>query len=113
MSLDLANWESQARKGLLELVLLALLKRGECYGYELVRAAQEALNQRIVEGTIYPILARLHRDGLISHRWSTDETAQPRKYYTLTAAGLEAHTAMRDLWLSLTAGLDPLLRERT
>ncbi len=111
MPFDLSNWESQVRKGLLELILLTLLQRGERYGYELVRAAQEALGSSIIEGTIYPILTRLARDGLITHRWSTDDTAQPRKYYRLTPEGVAVLKDMSDRWLKQDEAVRRLLTE--
>tara|TARA_R110002051_G_C8740891_1_gene499066 strand:+ start:2013 stop:2357 length:345 start_codon:yes stop_codon:yes gene_type:complete len=111
MPFDLGNWESQVRKGLLELVLLTLLQGGERYGYELVRATRDALGAAIIEGTVYPILTRLARDGLITHRWSTDDTAQPRKYYRLTADGLAMLKEMSDRWLKQDESIRRLLME--
>ena len=111
MALDLGNWESQVRKGLLELVLLALLRRGERYGYELVRATQDALGSAILEGTVYPILTRLARDGMITHRWSTDDTAQPRKYYRLTVDGEAVLNEMSGRWLQQNESIRRLLTE--
>lgn len=111
MPFDLANWESQTRKGLLEFVLLALLARGERYGYELVREAQQVLSQRIVEGTVYPLLGRLAREGLIGSRWSFDAGTQPRKYYLLSAEGATALAGMRTRLAATTRGLLSLLEE--
>lgn len=111
MPFDLGNWESQLRKGLLELVLLALLRQDERYGYELVRTTQDALGSAIIEGTIYPILTRLARDGLVTHRWSTDDTAQPRKYYRLTADGEAVLKEMAGRWLHQNESIRRLLTE--
>lgn len=111
MAFDLGNWESQVRKGLLELVLLAQLRRGERYGYELVRATQEALGSAILEGTVYPILTRLARDGMITHRWSTDDAAQPRKYYRLTRDGETVLKEMSERWVQRTESIHRLLME--
>lgn len=109
MAFDLANWESQTRKGLIECVLLALLEPGERYGYELVREAQRALDQPIVEGTVYPILGRLAREGLVSARWSVGDSAQPRKYYLLTTEGADALAGMRAHLRRTLRHLTPLL----
>lgn len=109
MAFDLANWESQTRKGLIEFVLLALLEAGERYGYELVREAQRALDQPIVEGTVYPILSRLSREDLVSARWSIGDSAQPRKYYLLTADGAAVLAGMRERLRRTLRHLTPLL----
>lgn len=109
MSFDLANWESQARKGLMEMVLLGLLRERERYGYELVRDAQEKLQQRVVEGTVYPLLARLDREGLVSSAWRLGDAPQPRKYYALTPEGQAACTAMARAWHGMNSQLLPWL----
>lgn len=106
---DAANWESQSRKGLLEMVLLGLMQREERYGYDLVRSAQDLLQQRVVEGTVYPLLARLVRDGLVTASWRVGESAQPRKYYALTPRGREAFDAMSASWGRLSRRLAPWL----
>lgn len=93
------------------MVLLGVLMEGERYGYDLVRLAQERLQQRVVEGTVYPLLARLDRDGLITASWRVGEAAQPRKYYELTGAGREAFAAMAAAWLDLSGRLVPWLEQ--
>lgn len=109
VSVDLSNWESQSRKGLLEMVLLGLLRDGERYGYDLVRGVQELLQQRVVEGSIYPVLARLERDGLVVTEWRVGEAAQPRKYYRMTPAGEAAFEAMSQAWRALATRVVPWL----
>lgn len=108
---DLTNWESQSRKGLLEMVLLGLMMREERYGYDLVRSAQDLLQQRVVEGTVYPLLARLVRDDMVTATWRIGESAQPRKYYALTPRGREAFMAMAASWGQLARRLGPWLEE--
>jgi PadR family transcriptional regulator PadR len=106
---DLANWESQSRKGLLEMVLLGLMMQEERYGYDLVRSAQALLQQRVVEGTVYPLLARLVREEMVTTTWRMGDTAQPRKYYAVTPRGREAFLAMASSWRRLACRLDPWL----
>ncbi len=57
------------------------------YGYSLVRVLCERGLVSLKEGTIYPILARLDRDGLVRAEWAESDQGPPRKYYTLTASG--------------------------
>ncbi len=81
------NWESQVRKGWLELAILAGLWTTRLYGLEILRRLESGSALVVAEGTIYPILNRLRRDGLIDSKWVESEAGHPRKYYWLTAAG--------------------------
>ena len=57
------------------------------YGYSLVRVLSESGSISLKEGTVYPILARLDRDGLVRSEWMESDQGPPRKYYTLTSSG--------------------------
>jgi PadR family transcriptional regulator PadR len=81
------NWESQVRKGWLELAILASLWSERLYGLGILRRLEADSDLVVAEGTIYPILSRLKRDGLIDSKWVESEAGHPRKYYWLTAAG--------------------------
>ncbi len=81
------NWEQQIRKGWLELAILASLWGDKLYGLEILRRLESDSDLVVAEGTIYPILNRLKRDGLIDSKWVESEAGHPRKYYWLTAAG--------------------------
>lgn len=78
---------TQLRKGILELAVMAALYRERHYGYSLVRVLTADGDFSLKEGTIYPILARLHRDGLIQSEWVESVQGPPRKYYVLTRLG--------------------------
>ena len=84
---DPENWEKQIRKGWLELAILASLRDDRLYGLEILRRLETHSDLILAEGTIYPILNRLKRDGLIESRWVESEAGHPRKYYWLTAPG--------------------------
>ena len=84
---DPENWEKQVRKGWLELAILASLRDDRLYGLEILRRLETHSDLVLAEGTIYPILNRLKRDGLIESRWVESEAGHPRKYYWLTAPG--------------------------
>ena len=113
MGFDPANWASQSRKGLLDMVLLGLLLDEERYGYDLVRSAQALLQQKVVEGTVYPLLTRLSRDGMVTASWRIGEAGQPRKYYAITPHGREAFLAMSSGWRELSGRLMPWLKNLT
>ena len=77
----------QLRKGILELAVMGVLYHEHHYGYSLVRVLAEKGSISLKEGTIYPILARLGRDGLVRSEWVESDQGPPRKYYGLTLSG--------------------------
>jgi PadR family transcriptional regulator PadR len=81
------NWDRQIRKGWLELAILASLWADKRYGLEILRLLESDSDLVVAEGTIYPILTRLKRDGLVDSKWVESDAGHPRKYYWLTAAG--------------------------
>jgi PadR family transcriptional regulator PadR len=78
---------TQLRKGILELAIMGILYHERHYGYSLVRVLCERGSISLKEGTIYPILARLDRDGLVGSEWVESDQGPPRKYYALTDSG--------------------------
>lgn len=88
------NWESQVRKGWLELAILASLWSERLYGLDILRRLEADSDLVVAEGTIYPILNRLKRDGWIDSKWVESQGGHPRKYYWLTAAGRRRTVAM-------------------
>jgi PadR family transcriptional regulator PadR len=102
----LRNWESQARKGSLELVVMSALSRQEYYGYELVEHLHSACRLDVKDGTLYAILIRLQKEGLVQHRWEHMASGPARKYYSLTKAGVSALSSMRALWLDIARAVE-------
>ena len=84
---EVENKVTQLRKGILELAILSALYRDTHYGYSLVRKMTEAGALEMKEGTIYPILSRLAKEGLVHTEWVESRQGPPRKYYSLTATG--------------------------
>jgi PadR family transcriptional regulator PadR len=84
---DVENKVTQLRKGILELAILTALYRSTHYGYSLIRAMTAAGVFDLKEGTIYPILSRLAKEGLVQTEWVESRQGPPRKYYSLTEAG--------------------------
>jgi len=78
---------AQLRRGTLQYCVLALLAEEERYGFDLVKALSEVEGMVTSEGTIYPLLSRLRRDGLVETSWRESTAGPPRRYYRLTAAG--------------------------
>jgi PadR family transcriptional regulator PadR len=100
---------SQFRKGVVELAILALLHRGEVYGGEIVERLSIYPGLAISTGTVYPLLSRLKKAGLIDSSWRESPLGPPRKYYRLTASGRTELTAMTTSWKGVTTAMDGLL----
>ncbi|HSX31046.1 MAG TPA: PadR family transcriptional regulator [Candidatus Saccharimonadales bacterium] len=84
---DLAGQsETQMRKGMLVYCVLLLCKDGKVYSSQIINRLHEA-ELIVVEGTLYPLLNRLARDGLLAYEWQESEQGPPRKYYWLTDDG--------------------------
>jgi PadR family transcriptional regulator PadR len=106
------NVISQLRRGTVEYCVLALLRDGERYGFELVRELSAVDGLVTSEGTIYPLLTRLRKDELVTTFWQESESGPPRRYYRLTDAG---HTALADFtheWVRFRDSVDAILKGR-
>jgi PadR family transcriptional regulator PadR len=97
------NKTTQLRKGILELAILGCLSRGRHYGYSLVRTIAGSSELDLTEGTIYPILSRLAKEGLVRSEWVESSQGPPRKYYTLTTKGEEAFRVLDEEFRKLAA----------
>jgi PadR family transcriptional regulator PadR len=104
------NWTTQLRKGLLELCMLNVIGRGRIYGYDIVRQLRDVDAIVVSEGTIYPILSRLKRDGLVRTSLEESPNGPARKYYELTRRGEQLLGDMNDYWDELTRGITKLRR---
>src|SRR5262245_52766243 len=87
---------TQLRKGILELAIMGVLDGQRHYGYSMIRALSARTSLALKEGTVYPILGRLDRDGLVRSEWVESAQGPPRKYYELTAAGRELLGELRE-----------------
>ena len=110
--------DPQLLKGVLPMLVLALLTEADSYGYELVTRLQADGLGDIAAGTVYPVLARLEREGLIASRLVASSSGPARKYYVPTAQGAAELARSTRAWLQLTntvtatlgrVGADPTL----
>lgn len=92
------RWESQLRKGCLDLAILAILWNRRCYGLEIIRMLESTAGVEIAEGTLYPILMRLAGESLLESAWVAADSGHPRKYYNLTPAGKRRAAEMAKAW---------------
>jgi PadR family transcriptional regulator, regulatory protein PadR len=110
--MELNAWKAQLRKGAAELAVLASLERSESYGLELLERIHAARGLELSEGSIYPLLNRLQKEGKIRGRWVEDpDAAHPRKYYGLTAEGRELLAEMVSEWAQFEAGMRQILND--
>lgn len=100
------EWTSQLRRGVLEFCILALIERAPQYGYEIVTHLGEAPLLAAGEGTIYPLLRRLKKDGWVETFWVESSAGPPRQYYRLTPLGQESLRAMRSEWQQLVTAVN-------
>jgi PadR family transcriptional regulator PadR len=84
---------TQMRKGLVVYCVLLLCKDGKVYSSDIIKQLRHA-ELIVVEGTLYPLLNRLARDGIVAYEWQESEQGPPRKYYWLTDEGHALLTAL-------------------
>ena len=106
------NWSTQLRKGILELCVLNACRGDAMYGYDIVRRLRAIRGLMIREGTVYPILNRLKREGLLATEIVESREGPARKYYRLTPAGSSMLSAMNEHWKELIEGIDALVQEK-
>ena len=102
------NWQEQLRRGTLELGVLLAIAPGRRYGLEILRHLEFA-DLILTEGTIYPLLARLEREGLLKADWVEGQGPRPRKYYHLTPAGRVHMERMAVEFRSVAAGIEQMI----
>jgi len=89
---------------------MALVQQTPRYAFEMIEALGQT-GMLTTEGTLYPLLSRLRRDGLVKTEWRESTDGPPRRYYELTAEGRRALTAFRVEWVGFRAAVDGILQE--
>ena len=105
----MSGWEAQLRKGVVELAVLAQIGRGESYGYRIVAELKQLDGLALSESTVYPVLARLARDGLLAIRTEESPSGPNRRYYRLTTAGQARLRRIAESWRAISESLRGLL----
>ncbi len=97
------------RKGLLEFIVLQIIAAEKVYVAEILQQlnATEFATQ---EGTLYPLLSKMRREGLLDYEWRESEAGPPRKYYTLTAQGREQLSETLEYWNKLNTTVKKLAK---
>jgi PadR family transcriptional regulator PadR len=102
------HWHEQLRRGTLELAVLLAIAPERRYGLEILRHLEFA-DLVLAEGTIYPLLARLERDGLLRAEWVEGEGPRPRKYYQLTSGGRARLKEMCEEFRGISRGIEHMI----
>lgn len=102
---------SQMLKGTLEGCILAIIGCRETYGYEIAETLGRYGFGRIAEGTIYPLLLRLEKNGLVSTEYRASELGPKRKYYSLSEAGRKELSGFIESYRELESAVNRLLKE--
>jgi PadR family transcriptional regulator PadR len=88
------------RKGLLEFLVLKIVAAHKVYAADIL-ARLQATDFTTGEGTLYPLLSRLRREGLLDYEWVESEAGPPRKYYRLTDEGRAQLGGLKDYWRTI------------
>jgi PadR family transcriptional regulator PadR len=101
--------DTQFKKGVLEVAVLSLLQKMDYYGYELVQIISEKIE--ISEGTLYPLLRRLKKEGFLKTYMKDSKEGPSRKYYQLTGKGKDKAKKMKSDWRDFVIKIKKLLDE--
>lgn len=106
--MNLENTQVQMRKGILEFCILNIISRGEVYASDMLGELTSA-RIMVVEGTLYPLLTRLRKAGLVDYKWVESSSGPPRKYYTITDLGLEFVQSLDKTWQELVLSTSQII----
>lgn len=100
---------TQMLKGILEGCLLAVISEEEVYGYEMTKKLELYGFDMVSEGSIYPLLIRMKKDGLVTTTTKASESGPKRKYYSLTDKGNEQLVSFMQTWKNISTSVNKLL----
>lgn len=106
--MNIENTQVQMRKGILEFCILHIIARGEVYASDMLEELTSA-RIMVVEGTLYPLLTRLRKAGLVDYKWVESNSGPPRKYYTLTTEGTDFLNGLGQTWDELVSSTNNII----
>lgn len=98
---------SQFKKGVLDLCVLAMLQKGDSYGYDLADTLSKKI--QVADGTVYPILRKLAGEGLVTTYLKESQNGPPRKYYHLTDDGTARLEKDREEWKEFATAVNGIV----
>jgi len=105
--MKIENTQVQMRKGILEFCILQIISRGEVYASDMLGELTSA-KIMVVEGTLYPLLTRLRKAGLVDYKWVESTSGPPRKYYTLKDEGSDFLSKLSLTWKELVSSTNKI-----
>jgi PadR family transcriptional regulator PadR len=101
------DYDREFLTGTVGVLILSLLRERAMYGYEMLQEAERRSDRmlQLKEGTLYPALHQMEREGLLKAAWRDSPAGRPRKYYSLTAKGRRRAASKRRQWASLSAAM--------
>jgi len=105
---EIGSLETEMNRGFLHILVLMLLEK-DMYGYSMVKHI-EGQGYKVEENTLYPLLRRLEKNGLIASKWDVSED-RPRKFYAITPAGRALRAGLLDVWKAQNRVLDKITKE--
>jgi len=107
--MNASGWPGEWLRGLLDVCVLAVIARGPTYGYRIATDLAEAGIVDVKGGTLYPLLARAEREGLVATRWEAGDGGPGRKFYELTEDGQRRLTDLTGQWHCFTATINAVV----
>ncbi len=101
---------NQFKKGVLDLCVLTILKKGDSYGYDVADTLSGKI--QVSDGTVYPILRKLASEGLVSTYLKESQNGPPRKYYHLTEQGAVRLLEDKKEWDEFTKAVEEILEDK-
>ena len=109
--MNIENTQVQMRKGILEFCIMHIIARGEVYASDMLEELTSA-KIMVVEGTLYPLLTRLRKAGLVDYKWVESKSGPPRKYYTLTDEGANFLSGLDQTWNELVGSTKKIIANK-
>lgn len=107
---NVENAKSQMRKGFLEFPVLLIIGTKATYAPDILKQLKKA-NLIVVEGTLYPLLSRLKRFGLVEYEWQESKSGPPRKMYSITPEGKTVLLQLEESWQTLDESINTLIKK--
>ena len=97
------------RKGLLEFLILKIVAANTVYAADILKRLSDT-EFATQEGTLYPLLSKMRREGLVDYEWQESDAGPPRKYYELTSKGKSQLAELNDYWKYINTTISQLGR---
>lgn len=110
MAISPDNIKAQMRKGFVEYAVLLLIDNEPTYASEIIKSLKE-VHFIVVEGTLYPMLTRLKKEGLLTYKWEESTQGPPRKYYQITQEGKTFLSELETNWIEINHVINHLKKQ--